>query len=665
MVPAAPIKPINFNITPEDAFNLLSNVICKYTAVMDNVAQQTRPTYQNTIVPIAECTNVSTSFWVVSFLKDVTDDERLRKACTRADKRFTEFIIESNMRTDVYKAVRSVYDDHNQLAALSPTERRLVERIERHYRRRGLLISGEKRAVFENAKKRLAEIEAEYIEAGESESARISFSLEELEGMPEEYLCRLQVVAEDGAERYAIKTRGDDNLNAMTFVKSESARKKLYVASGKKCMEDMAWLKEAVELRLQVANALGYQSYAEYVFEERAAGSADLVISMAGDIRKQITSSVKEQMGQLEAAKRADMEAAGEPYSGFFEWDYYYYLGADDSADESGFYADIQAYYPMVEVVLGLLDVYERILGLTIVAAKNGNTWADDVDILEVWEVSECKFVGHLYLDLYHRPGKNECHGTRGIRPSHMRANGELQHPAVALVHAYPKPTSAKPALLHHSDVSEIMSMLGTAFLHLCTSVAWVDLSSPGFDFMSTPGDVLRHWLREPSVVGQIGVHYQTGEPVPEAMLKAVGKSNPNTDRSLRLREIASIMYDIAIHSTTDGSIDVLQIFRDIFEDMGCLLGGEEGVFNMPFLPHLIGGYNVGLYTYLWSDILSHDMYFSRFAKEGLYNRRTGKDFRREILQPGGSRDAMESIRMFLGREPNSNAFLKANGFLF
>ncbi|KAJ2779804.1 metalloendopeptidase [Coemansia javaensis] len=654
---------VNFDLSPDDVIRMVDDMIAEYNAAMDVVAQQAFPTFENVILPLARQTNDTVSLWVIRVLADLSSNEALREACGRAYKKLADFIIECELRADVYRVVRAVYEDYNEMSRLTPVQQRLVKRNEMQYRRNGLLISREKRAAFEQAKKRLVDITAEYERVVRDGGARLAFSREELDGVPDEYLDGMDtVVGEDGAERVVVRISDGGNQTVLAHARSEAVRRRVYVEGSRVGMAHIGLLQEAVGLRLQIAQALGYQSYVEYVFEDRMAESVDEVLDMMRDMQRGVAAAARAEMAQLEAAKRADAAAAGAEYAGFFEWDHTYYMHRRDAELHAEAPDEFKEYFPVVEVVLGLLDTLESVLGLRIVGAEGGSVWAAGVDVLEVWEADGDRFVGHLYLDLYHESSGVIYPGEYRLGIGCRKSDGTQLYPAVAVVCCFRRPTAEQPTLLSYVSVRRLMGFLGTAFQRLCATAEWSDMCSVELDFDGVPGAALTHWIAEPSVLRQLSAHYRTGEQIPDRLLEFLDKGGGSLGATLRLRDIATTIYDITIHSTTDGNVDVWQTFVDTFRDVVGLDTGDTGVYAIKFLLHLLERYAAGMYVYMWSDLHSRDMFVSRFAAEGLYNRKTGAAFRREILQPLGSRSSAESFQRFMGRKVDKQALIKSVG---
>ncbi|KAJ1720638.1 metalloendopeptidase, partial [Coemansia biformis] len=329
---------------------------------------------------------------------------------------------------------------------------------------------------------------------------------------------------------------------------------------------------------------------------------------------------------------------------------------------------EVKQYFSLSKATCGMLDIYQEMLGLRIIQVSNPSVWHPDVAMYEVWEADEDAFVGHFYLDLHPRDGKYSHAAVWRIRPGYTRSDGTREFPVAAMVANFPKPTPTPtaPALLTHKNVITLMHELGHVFHNLCAHTKWSQFHGTRVerDFVEAPSQMLESWAWEPASLRRFAIHHETGEPIPKAMVtRLVAAKNEGAGLD-NLCQVFLGIYDLAIHSTTDGAIGIAQTYIEMRNRIMMVGDGGVNAVRVATLGHLAGGYSSRLYGYLWAEVFSADMYASRFKSEGVDNPKTGREYRNEILRPGGSRDAMESLVRFLGRQPNNTAFLKSVGLL-
>ncbi|KAJ1967580.1 metalloendopeptidase, partial [Dispira parvispora] len=289
-----------------------------------------------------------------------------------------------------------------------------------------------------------------------------------------------------------------------------------------------------------------------------------------------------------------------------------------------------------------------------------------DVRLFEVWDSKTNDFVGHFYLDLYPRKGKYNHAACFPIRPGSQLSDGTYSTPVAAMVANFSKPTPNAPALLKHDEVVTYFHELGHVMHGICSQTRWAYFHGTNTenDFVEAPSQMLENWCWERDVLRDFSSHYKTGERIPDELLNRLIKSKNACAGLFNLRQLFFGIFDLKVHSQPEGKVDVIQEWRKMRSDITLIHDAEEGETTWPAagFGHIMGGYDAGYYGYMWSQVFSADMFFSRFKKEGVMNPQTGKDYRFEILKPGGSRDAMVHLKAFLGREPKLDPFLKSLG---
>ncbi|KAJ2773552.1 metalloendopeptidase [Coemansia nantahalensis] len=656
---------VDFCRTPAEISRNIEQLISKSRAAQDAIGQETAPTFTKTIVPL-DRTSVThdVEARVAHLLGSVAVEKEVRDAGNDAYKLLSEFAIECSTREDVYKAVRAVFDNEEEMAGLSPEDRHLVERVERGYRRQGLQLPPEKREQLNAVRKRISGLEIAFKRCVNEEDARVLFTREELEGLPEDYFDGRETEEDNGVSKYVVTSKYPDYLPLMKYATREATRKTMGVAAASRCPDNIPRLQELVSLRLEMATLLGYSTYSEYAMEILMAKRPADAIAMETNLLARLAEPARKEADELAALKRSDAELAGEEYEGFYIWDSAYYsrIVSEQKHDIRG--EEVKQYFPLDKATRGMLDIYQKMLGLRIAQVDNPPVWHPDVAMYEVWEADEDTFVGHFYLDLHPREGKYNHAAVFPIRYGCDLPDGSREYPVAAMVANFPRATSAAPALLPHSDITTLMHELGHVFHSMCAHTKWNRFH--GFqvewDFVEAPSQMLENWAWESASLRQFAVHHSTGEPMPDEMIaKLVAAKNEGAAGDCVFQVFLG-MYDLAIHNTTSGDIDVDKMFNDMRDQITNLGTGSVETHRVATFSHTAVGYASKYYGYLWSEVYSMDMYASRFKSDGVDNAATGMDYRREILRPGGSRDAMESLVRFLGRKPNNRAFLESIG---
>ncbi|KAJ2779734.1 metalloendopeptidase [Coemansia javaensis] len=654
---------VNFALSPSELLSRVEAAVEKQRAVMDAVAQVDAPTFASVIAPLGRAENeAKVDYGVATFLAAVAADEDVRDAASKAEK--FDFEVESAMREDVYKVVRAVFTNEEEMAGLDDEDRRLVERMELEFRRTGMLLPPEQRERLRAVKERISDLKIAFGNCIKEDNTEALFTREELDGLPDDYFDGRDTCDVDGVTKYVVAPRYLDYFPIVGRAVRESTRKAAYVFFNTCFSDNVQRLQELVQLRLEEAQLLGYSSHAEYVLEPLMAKTPQAAIDMLNDLHAKLAPFGERELAELQALKRADAEAAGEPYTGVFIWDVSYYARIAEERKHNINSEEVKEYFPLAAVTRGILDIYQEMLGLRIVKVDNPPVWHEDVDMFEVWEADADVFVGHFYLDLHPRDGKYRHAAVWSIRTGYERPDGTREYPVAGMAANFPKPTATAPALLKHGGVITLMHELGHVFHNLCSYTKWKRLHGTRveWDFVEAPSQMLENWAWEPEALRRFAAHYETGETIPENMLaRLIESKNEGTGLS-NLGQVAHGLFDLAIHTTTTGDVDVSSKYEEIESRVAMLDRGGTKTFRCARSTHMGGDYSARYYGYLWSEVFSADMFATRFKAEGISNPQVGRDYRREILRPGGTRDAMESIVKFLGRKPTNGAFLKSIG---
>ncbi|KAJ2781499.1 metalloendopeptidase [Coemansia javaensis] len=658
---------MNFNLTPSELLSRVEKTIDMYRAAMNGVAVVENPTFANVIAPLGVAKDQSwIDYGVAPFLAAVAVDKDLRDAARKADQLIYDFSAEFGMRGELNKAVHAVFTNKEEMAKLDDEDRLLVQDHEMSCRGSGMLLPPEKRKRLEAVKKRINALEIAYTECMDEEIAEALFTREELEGVPDDFFDGRATRVVDGVTKYVVTTKVPDYGPVMRYATKESTRKALFVVENTRCPDNVPRLKELVQLRHEKAQLLGYASYADLVLESMMAKTPQAVLDMLNGLCTKLAPHGEEEMANLQAAKREDAEAAGEPYTGLFVWDEQYYGRIIRERRREFTAEELKQYLPLKAVTRGVLDLYQEMLGLRIVQVDNPPVWHEDVDMFEVWEADAEVFVGHLYLDLHPREGKYNHVAAWPVRPGCERPDGTREYPVSVLLANFARPTASAPALMTHGDVVVMMHELGHVFHQLCSYTKWSLFhgTDETWDFVEAPSQMMENWAWEPEAMRRFAVHYKTGEPIPEDMLERFLGGGNRTSALFTLTHAAMGLYDLGIHGATlDGvDVDIEHGAEELTTRIAMHNYGDTKTFRCAKIRHQSAGYSARYYSYLWSKVFSADMFATRFKAEGISNPKVGRDYRREILRPGSSRDAMVSLERFLGRKPTNAAFLEKIG---
>ncbi|KAJ1915258.1 metalloendopeptidase [Mycoemilia scoparia] len=644
-----------------------TKVIESARAIYDKVAAipVNEATFENTILPIAnEKFEDPSRENIIRSLKEVHTDKNIRDACTDAEIKLDKFSIESSMREDVYKVVFSVFNNKEIMDRLSPLDRRLATKVEEDYRRNGLNLTADKREELKKVKEELAELSTKFNRNISEEDGEALFTREELAGLPDSFFDERETREVDGVTKYVVTTKYPDLYPVLKQAKVWKTRMALKEKDETRCKGNVGLIEKAIKLRHKQAQLMGYKTHAGFKLEVMMAKKPENVIHFENDLRNRLNVLADRELAEIAALKAEEFNQVNENFDGeLYMWDYAYYINLIKERRFNVSDDEVKQYFSMGNVTKGILDTYQNMLGLKFVKSSE-TAWHRDVTVHEVWDSATGDFVGHFLMDLYPREGKYNHAACFPLRPGFERADGTREYPVAAIVANFPKPSGNTPSLLTHSDVTTYFHEFGHVMHELCSKVKYEYFhgTSVETDFVEAPSQMLENWCWEPTVLQKFAFHYKTDKPIPSDLVERLVAARNVGAGLVNLRQIFFGLFDMEIHNTENPDIDTTKLYSELREKVTRFKNGPKEVWPLATFGHMMGGYDAGYYGYMWSEVFSADMFYSRFKEEGIDNVETGRSYREEILKPGGSRDGNDMIRNFLGREPNNKAFLKSIG---
>ncbi|KAI7903245.1 uncharacterized protein BX663DRAFT_507971 [Cokeromyces recurvatus] len=661
----APPPTLDFNINAEQVEKLTSDIIEQELAVNDKVAslKPEEQTYENIVLPLTRIENeLSGKAQLVSSLSQFSPDAAVREASVAAETKYEQFSIDQSMRHDLYSVI-SNYISKTDLDKLEHEDARFLRKLERNYRRNGLHLPEAKRDEFKEIRKRLSETCIEFNKNWARESSTVKFTKDELEGLDEDFLNGLKTEEEDGVTKYVLTMKYPDVRPVLKLCKNENTRRVHYTAYESRNKENIVLLEEALKLRRKAAKILGYKSHADFVIEVKMAKTVEAVETFLNDLATKLHEPGLKEIEVLKELKKAEKASRGEEYDGTFNaWDTSYYerilLENEYAVDQE----KIKQYFSLETTIQKMLEIYEKVLGLKFVKVptEKAVVWHPDVQLFECWDdVEDKSFSGYMYLDLFPRDNKYPHAACFPLQPSYIAENGERVAPIAAMVANFTKPTAEKPSLLKHDEVVTLFHELGHVMHHLCSRTKYARFhgTSVEGDFVEAPSQMLENWCYDPKSLKYLSAHFETGEPISDEIIERIVKAKNVDAAMLNLRQLFFGIYDMTIHTAEDENVDTTKVYNDLRKKIS-LISAPEGTYGQAAFGHLMGGYDAGYYGYMWSKVFSSDMFFSKFVEDTL-SPEVGYSYRKNILEKGSSKDGMDLLKAFLGREPSSDAFMR------
>ncbi len=413
-------------------------------------------------------------------------------------------------------------------------------------------------------------------------------------------------------------------------------------------------LVEALDLRRRIAHLLGYPSWAHMSLEIKMARDPDAVRAFYDGLVPPIRAKTVSELERMAGLLAADGETP--PLQ---SWDWRYYdtriLKTEHALDPS----EVAAYFPLQAVLGGMLALTAEVFGLRYRQIEADWLWHPDVVLYEVRDAGDDRLLATFAMDLFPRESKYGHAAAFPLVVARRLPDGTREVPFSAIVANLTRPTAERPSLLRHDEVLTLFHEFGH-ILHMSLSMARLARFSAAeteWDFVEAPSQIMEHWCWNAGVLVRFARHHVTGEPIPAALVERLVATRDLDIGIKTARQCYFGLVDLAYHQAEP--VDLEAADRDACRTVG--LPFHEGTFFPPGFGHLMGGYDAGYYGYLWSKVYGDDM-FSRFEEAGVMSPAVGAAYRREILEPNGSRDGIDLLRAFLGREPSNEAFLRNLG---
>lgn len=608
-------------------------------------------TTQNTLLPLDEAAAlVGIAYGRGAFMARVHPDEAVREAGSVAEERLSKWGIEVVFRADLHQAMRELAATDPQT---TPEQARLLEFWLRDFRRAGHDLEAEQQAELKKRQDRLVELEVAFQANVDAYKDWIEVTKDELEGLPESYIEALTPGQAEGTFRVTL-----DYPELFPFLQNATNRQRREELWRKKSNSAVAsnrpLLEEAIELRRDVSRLLDYPSWAHHRMELKMA-TPDRVATFYEELVPRLQEI---QTGEHDKMVAMLNEETGD--STLQQWDITY-LTTKIGREEFGVdHYEIAQYFPLEAVVDGMFDLTSEMFGVSYERIDKANAWHSDVYLYEITDSETQQHLAHFYMDLFPRDEKYGHAAAFDLVPGYLQPNGEYVRPVAAMVANFTKPAAEAPSLLRHEEVLTLFHEFGH-ILHQCLTRAQSARfagANTEWDFVEAPSQIMEHWTWEPAVLQRFARHHVSDESIPAELVTQLVAARDVNIASATLRQAYFGVVDLSLHDESE-DWDLEEIDREAYDITG--LPYPEGTFFLASFGHIMGGYDAGYYGYLWSKVFGDDMY-SRFQDEGILNQEVGREYRRVILEQGGSKDADDLLQEFLGREPNNEAFLRNLG---
>ena len=609
---------------------------------------------------------LSRAWRAVEHLTAVADTPELRAAHAENLPRITEFFTRQGADERLYAKYRAVAAGADA-ARLGPVRRKALSNWLRDFKLGGADLRGPQKARYAAIQERLAELSRQFSEhvLDATDGYSLVVPETELAGVPADAIAVARAAAqEDGNDGCKLTLHFPSYLPVMQMCRNRALRETLYTAyvtrasdRGPAERDNTPVIRELLELRQEEARLLGYANFAELSLVPKMAGSPAEVVAFLRDLGRRARPSAAADLAELRefAARELDLPDLQ-------AWDVPFASERLKEARYAFSDEEVRQYFTLPKVLEGLFRIIETLFEVKIVASA-AQAWHESVGFYRIERNGT--LVGEFFLDLYARAGKRPGAWMDDARSRWLRADGlQLQTPVAHLVCNFAAPVNERPALLTHDNVITLFHEFGHGLHHMLTQVEELGVSGISgveWDAVELPSQFMENFCWEWDVLQQLTEHVDTGAPLARPLFDKMLAAKNFQSGMQTLRQVEFALFDILIHSEPGAGDRVQATLDAVRAEIAVLVPPAFNRFQHSFSHIFGGGYAAGYYSYTWAEVLSADA-FSAFEESGVLDLDTGRRYRREILEVGGSRDALDSFMAFRGRAPSIDAMLRHLG---
>src|SRR5438874_6578108 len=626
--------------------------------------------WESFVAPLEDANErIGRAWGQVAHLHAVLDSPELREAYNANLPKLTQYWTELGQNQQLFEKYQALAASP-EYVTLGSARRRIIDNALRDFRLGGAELAPEKKARYAEIQEELARLGSRFSENLLDATKAFSIVVDEsrIGGIPEDVLAAAREAAEkDGKRGWKFTLHAPSYMPVMQYADDRHLRQTMYRESatrasefGKAEWDNTPLIARIVELRRELAQLLGYRSYAEVSLVPKMAESPEQVLGFLDDLAQRARPFAEKDVAELRDFARRELGL--DPLEA---WDVAYASEKLRVQRYAFSEQEVKQYFPEEVALQGLFRVAETLYGVRIYPAE-APKWHEDVRFYEIRDAAGMR-VGQFYMDLYARDTKRSG-AWMDDAITRRRKGATLQTPVAYLTCNFSRPVGNRPATFTHDEVLTLFHEFGHGLHHLLTRVEDLGVSGINgveWDAVELPSQFMENFCWEWDVLRHMTRHLDTGEALPRELYdKMIAAKNFQSGLAM-LRQLEFAVFDMRLHSDFDPASgkSTLQLLHEVRERIAVLRPTAYNRFPNSFSHIFAGGYAAGYYSYKWAEVLSADAY-SFFEENGVLNPIAGQRFRDEVLAVGGSRPAAESFRAFRGREPRVDALLRHNGMI-
>lgn len=657
-------------IKPEHIKPAVEAVIKTCRETIEAVSQIENPTWENFYLPQAAAGDQFSRAWSpVGHLNAVKNSPELREAYQACLPLLSEYSTWAGQHKGLYEGYLKLKNSP-AFESYSLAQKKAIENSLRDFELSGISLPEDKQKRYGEISARLSELSSDF--SNNVLDATMGWDIvitdeSQLKGLPKSALEAAKLSAESkGKKGYRFTLEFPSYYPVLTYCENRELREIMYKEYATRASDqgsnagkwdNSANIDEKLKLRRELAQLLGFATYADYSLATKMAENPQQVVEFLEDLANRAKKQAKEELCALKAFANHACSEQLEP------WDIAYYSEKQKQALYAINDEELRPYFPEDRVLSGLFELMKRIFGLRIEEKFGIDTWHKDVRFFQIYD-EQGEERGAFYLDLYARENKRGGAWMDDCINQKRFADGSLQKPVAYLTCNFNKPIGNKPALFTHDEVTTLFHEFGHGIHHMLTQIEVGDVAGINgvpWDAVELPSQFLENWCWEEEALAFISGHYETGEPLPKEKLTQLLKAKNFQAAMFVVRQLEFGLFDFRLHLAEPREGLVLDTLKAVKAEVA-IVKTPEWVRTPHSFSHIFaGGYAAGYYSYLWAEVLSADA-FSKFEEDGIFNRETGQSFLDNILTRGGSEEPMVLFERFRGRKPTLDALLRHKG---
>ena len=627
------------------------------------------PTFENTIVALEYAGSLLDRVVTVFFtLNSAETSDEMQALAQKLSPVLTEHSNNISLDERLFARVKAVYES-TDMSTLTPEEQRLLQKSYEGFARNGANLSEEGKAKYRELSTELSKTTLQFgqnmLKATNAYTLNVTDSTR-LAGMPESALeAAAQTAKEKGHEGWTFTLHAPSYSPVMMYCEDRDLRRELYMAFNTQNVQDNEYNNEAIvkkiaNLRLEIAQLLGYECFADYVLENRMAENATNVNHLLDQLLTAYLPAAKE---EVKAVQEIAARTEGKGFE-LMPWDWSFYSEKLRVEKYSLNDEMVRPYFKLENVTAGVFGLATRLYGITFVENKDIPVFHPDVKAYDVLD-KDGTYLAVIYTDFFPRAGKRSGAWMTSFKEQYKK-DGQDSRPHVSITMNFTKPTESKPALLTLDEVETFLHEFGHALHGIFSATTYPSIGGTAVyrDFVELPSQIMENFLPKKEFLATFAHHYETGELIPDELIERIVRAQNYNVAYMCIRQLSFGILDMAWYSrTTPFEGDVLAYEQKAWESTQ-LLPVVEGTNMTTRFGHIMsGGYSAGYYSYKWSEMLDADA-FALFEEKGIFSQEVASSFRENILSRGGSEHPKELYRRFRGQDATIDAMMKRDGIV-